>query len=311
MRNKKEKKQKSVFSILGTVIFFIIIILIIAKLYSVYKVYYFNGFTKVITDGQYSKFTRDSKVKYSENDSYKIESTDFNDAMFYKEIKVKPNTAYKLSCMVKTENVVPEKEPSPSGAQICILDTTECSKSVTGTTDWQKLEFMFNSKNRDTIKIGFRLGGNKEDVKGTAWFSDFKLEEGLISDDTNWNFVCLMFKYVDVILDGKEIKLEMADSDIATMKSNMERFKVACNNLSGDQMTVTYDVYEVDEPIKTVSYSDEYGYYVDPVDIQDILDEYISDKEYDHIFVVVRLGNDNENIKIPVNDWIGLRKYGL
>ena len=307
----KEEKKKSIFSKLGTIIFFIIIILIIVKLYSVYRAYYFNGFTKVITNAEYTKFTRDSNVKYSDSDSYKIESTDFNDAMFYKEISVKPNTAYKLTCMVKTENVVPQQEPSPSGAQICILDTTECSPSVTGTTDWQKLEFMFNSKNRDTIKIGFRLGGNREDVKGIAWFSDFKLEEGTVSNDTNWNFACLMFKNVDVTIGGEQIELTMDDSDIATMKSNMARFKKACNSLSGDQMTVTYDVYEVNEPIKTVSYSEEYGYYVDPVDVKDILEEYISDKEYDHIFVVVRLGNDNENKEIPVNDWIGLRKYGL
>ena len=125
MRNRREKKQRSVFSTLGTITFFIIIILIIAKLYSVYKAYYFNGFTKVITNNQYSKFIRDSKVKCSEDDSYKIESTDFNDAMFYKEIKVKPNTPYKLSCMVKTEGVIPESEPSPSGAQICIRQNAQ------------------------------------------------------------------------------------------------------------------------------------------------------------------------------------------
>ena len=309
MRIMKEKK--SILSKTGTIIFFVIIFLVLIKLYSVYKEYYYNGFTKVITTANITKFTRDKSIKYSEKESYKIESSDFNDAMFYKEIKVKPNTPYKLSCMVKTQDVVPQKEPSPSGAQICVLDTTECSKSITGTTDWQKLEFMFNSKNRETIKIGFRLGGNREDVKGTAWFSDFKLEEGISSKDTNWNFACLMFKNIDVTIDGKDIELTMGDSDIATMKSNMNRFKNACSNLSGNQMTVEYDVYEIDEPIRTISYSDEYGYYVDPVDIQDILEEYISNKEYDHIFVVVRLGNDNENKEIPVNDWIGLRKYGL
>ena len=52
-----------------------------------------------------SKFLRDNDVKYSKHDSYKIESPDYNDAVFYKEVEVKPNTPYKVTCMVKTENV--------------------------------------------------------------------------------------------------------------------------------------------------------------------------------------------------------------
>ena len=305
------KEKKGFLSKIGSLIFFIIFIVIVLKLYSVYKEYNFNEFQKVIAKTKITKFTRDKEIKYSNENSYKIESTDFNDAMFYKEIQVKPNTPYKLTCMVKTEAVEPQKSPSSSGAQICVLDTTECSESITGTNEWQKLEFMFNSKNRETIKIGFRLGGNKEDVKGSAWFSNFKLEQGNANTDTNWNVACFIFKNVDVNIENEEIKLSMNSNDIETMKSNIERFKKACKELSNNKMTVTYDVYEISEPIKTVSYSEEYGYYVDPVDVKEILKNYINKEEYDHIFVAVRLGNDNKNVEIPVNDWIGLRKYGL
>lgn len=33
---------------------------------------------------------------------------------------------------------------------------------------------------------------------GTAWFSDFKLEAGIADETNNWNFLCLIFNYVDV-----------------------------------------------------------------------------------------------------------------
>ena len=76
-------------------------------------------------------------------------------------------------------------------------------------------------------------------------------------------------------------------------------------------MTVDYDIYEIEEPVKTITYSDEYGYYLDPSDVQDLLEEYIDREEYDHIFVAIKLGDTYKNIEIPVNDWIGLRRYGF
>lgn len=306
-----KKEKRTVGSIIGTIIFFTIIAIILIKLYSIYQKYCFNDFVKATAKVNTTRFVRDDETKYNNQSSYKIESDDFNDAVFYKEIEVTPNTPYKVSCMVKTQNVQSESEISESGVQICLIDYFENSQSYVGTNDWQKLEFMFNSKNRTTIKIGFRLGGNKENVKGTAWFSDFKLETGIATSDTNWNVVCFIFKNVDVNIDKKQVKLSMNSQDIQTMKSNMERFKKACKELSGNKMSVSYDIYEIDEPITSVSYSEEYGYYVDTINIKNIIDKYLSLKEYDHIFATVRLGNDNENLEIPVNDWIGLRKHGL
>ena len=43
-----------------------------------------------------SEFKRDKFVKYSDSNSYKITSTEFNDAMFSKEIQVEKNTPYKV-----------------------------------------------------------------------------------------------------------------------------------------------------------------------------------------------------------------------
>ena len=50
--------------------------------------------------------------------SYKIENVEYNDSTFYKEIDVEPFTMYKISCMVKTENVKCEIEGEEGGALI-------------------------------------------------------------------------------------------------------------------------------------------------------------------------------------------------
>lgn len=303
--------KKSTSSKIANIIFTIIVLIFLYKLFGIYKTYSFGEFIKAENNLGITKFTRDTSVTSTYDYSYKLESTNFNDAMFYKTINVKPNTPYKLTCMVKTENVESEDGKSNSGAQMSILNTTECSKSIKGTSDWQQLEFIFDSKNREIIEIGFRLGGNSSKVKGTAWFSDFKLEEGVKDNSSNWNVACFLIKNIDVNIDNQNLKLSMSVNDIEKMKANMDRFKVATQELSNNKMNVDYDIYEIDESIKTITYNEEYGYYLDPSDIQDILREYLNKEEYDYIFVTTRLGDIEENIEIPVYDWIGLRRHGF
>ena len=304
--------KKSVDSKISNIIFTIIVIFVIYKLLGLYKVYYFNDFTKAEQTLGITKFTRDNKIKYSDNYSYKIESDQFNDAIFYKTINVKKNTPYKLTCMVKTKDVENVSKKNNGGAHISIVNSVEASKYISGTEDWQKLEFIFDSKNRDTIEIGFRLGGNETNSKGTAWFSDFKLEEGIKTNSNNWNVACFIMKNIDTQLsDGQKLKLSMELKDVESVKSNMQRFAVACKDLSEGQMTAQYDVYEIEEPIKTITYSEEYGYYVDSADVEDIITPYLNKKEYDYIFVAVKLGDLDKNIEIPIYDWIGLRRNGF
>lgn len=301
-------KKTSILSKISSFIFIVFVIVALVGLHRVYKTHYYNDFSKAEENLNTTKFTRDSSVKYSDAYSYKLESKEYNDAMFYKTINVEKNTSYRVTCMIKTENVVAEKEISSSGAQICLYNTVYASKSITGTTDWQEVEFIFNSRNNDTVDIGFRLGGNNENCKGTAWFSDFKLEKGTASTDTNWNMVCFICKNVDVDLEqnGKiqKLKFSMNNEDIRTMKDNMARLKNACSSLSDGKMSIDYKVIEIDEPITSVSYDSDHGYYVDPIDVKNLIDPYISQDDYDHIFIAVRLGDMTK--EIPVYDWIGL-----
>ncbi len=303
--------KKNIGSKIINLIFIVIVIFILYKLYGVYKTYNYNGFTKAEYNIGLTKFTRDKEIKYSYNYSYKLESKNYNDAIFYKKIKVEPNTPYKLTCMVRTQNVENESGKMNAGAQIAIANTTECSESIVGTNDWERLEFIFDSKNRKEIEIGFRLGGNESNSKGIAWFSDFKLEKGTKDNSTNWNIACFIMQNVDVNIDNEKLELNMSGSDIQNMRTNMERFKDSAYSLSNGKMTVDYDIYEINEPVTTVTYSEEYGYYLDPSDVKNLIKEHLKNEEYDYIFVAVRLGNTYENIEIPVNDWIGLRRYGF
>ena len=173
------------------------------------------------------------------------------------------------------------------------------------------MEFVFNSKNRDKVSIGFRLGGYDGNCTGTAWFADFKLELGAENNNTEWKFACFIFDNIDVNIKNQNIKLQISNEDKATVEQNMERFKNSCRELSGYQMSVNYDVIEVKEPITSISYDDKNGYYVSSKDVENLIDNYVSEKEYDHIFAVIRMGDTSQNIEIPVYDWIGLRRNGL
>ncbi len=303
--------KKNIGSKIINLIFIIIVLVILSKIYGVYKKYNYNGFTKAEYNVGFTKFTRDKGIKYNYNYSYKLESKDFNDAIFYKKFKVEPNTPYKLTCMVKTENVENEDNKKNSGAQIAIVGSTETSDGIVGTNDWQMLEFIFDSKNREEVEIGFRLGGNESNSRGIAWFSDFKLEQGVKDNSNNWNVACFIIKNLSVNIDNQKLELNMSISDIQNMKSNMERFKKSANTLSNGKMTVDYDIFEIDDPVTSVTYSEEFAYYLDPSDVKDIIKKYLKNEEYDYIFVAVRLGDTYENIEIPVNDWIGLRRNGF
>lgn len=300
----------------GAIATIVTLIIILVITFNKYKENYFNGFEKAVSkDKHETTFIRDSEIKYSESSSYRIINEEYNDAAFYKEIDVEPNTMYKISCMIKTENIECELSTEDGGAMIGILETTEHTKPITGTNDWQYVEFMFNSKNKDRVKIGFRLGGNQNDAKGKAWFSDFKLEKGTGNTDYEWNIGCFIINELDVNIKGKQYNFKTNSEDIQNVKLNLERYKNNCYEFSGDKMLVNYEVIQVDTPVTTITYSDEHGYFVSYLDVKDIIYDEIKEKEYDHVFVVTRMENDEGTLTIPIFDnWIGLGSmdiYGI
>ncbi len=123
-----EKEKTKSFKIKNTIVIIILLICVYFA-YGHYKENNFSNFIRSESNLHISEFKRDSKIKYSEHMSYKIVSEEYNDAMFYKKIKVEKNQSYKVSCMIKTENVVAKEDKSGIGAGISIEGTTE--RSVT------------------------------------------------------------------------------------------------------------------------------------------------------------------------------------
>lgn len=298
--------MKKVRKILGYIIMIIAIIACVV----VYKKYNFNNFDKSIRLKHATTFTRDSKVKYEKQDSYKIENKDYNDAMFSQDISVIPNTPYKVTCMIKTENVENQDNLSSGGAHICLNNTQERSRIIEGTNDWQELSFMFNSKNETEVNIGFRLGGYENLSKGTVWFSDFKVEAGVESNSKKWKIACFIFPNIDVTVnvDGKteNVKLQMTNDDIRTVENNLDRFKSSIREISKDQINIEYDSYTIEQPIKTLSYDKENYYYVSERDVYEYIDSYVQEKMYDHIYVAFRMADKQKGESVLLNDWIGL-----
>ncbi len=289
---------------------YLIMIVAIIALIVMYNKYNFNNFEKGIRKEGITTFTRDNNIKYGKKASYKIESKDYNDAMFSQNIKVTPNTPYKITCMIKTENVQNENNSTSGGAHICSNTTQERTKMITGTTNWQEITFMFNSKKATEVNIGFRLGGYETLSKGTVWFSDFKVEQGNLNNSNEWKMVCFIFPNIDVNVDinGKKenIKLQMSNNEVSTIKTNLSRFQSSIKEISKNKMSITYDTYVINQPITTLSYDKNNGYYVSITDIYDNIKDYIENNEYDHIYIAFRMA-DKQNGKTELtSDWIGL-----
>ena len=304
------KRERSIGSRIASLIFIVIVIIVLVFLFRIYKENYFGDFTRAEYQPGLSEFKRDSSVKIGNHNSYRIVSNTFNDAVYSKKISVKPNTPYRVTCKVKTKDVVTEKAISNAGAGLCIVDTTECSNTITGTTDWTNLEFMFDSKARTEVEIGLRLGSYADNCKGTAWFSDLKLEMGSATYDSHWKMVCFIFDKIDVEIqkDGKPYRMqeEMTGYDVQRIKENMERAKDSFKNLSDYEMTMDYEIIEIDEPIKSVSYDNENGYYVSPSDISLMIKDYVEKGEYDYIYATVKFGDVINAAIDNKNNWIGL-----
>lgn len=306
----QKEKEKSTFRKVLSFVFFIILVIALVKVYGIYKTKDYNGFVRAEKNVYTSSFTRDKEVTKTKDASYKIESKEFNDAMFYKTVKVEPQTPYKVTCLVKTDNVQKQQNNFGGGAQIAIEGTTERSNAISGTNDWQRLVLYFDSKDRTEINIGFRLGGYDNMCTGTAWFSDITCESGVPDKSNVWNFACFIFRNINVTINKNGVdehyEFYIDQDDIEIMKEDMQRFKNTCEEYSKHQMIINYDIIEINEPITTISYDEQNAYYINPTDVENLIQKHLNRKEYDHIYAIVRLGDLTKNLEIPVNDWIGL-----
>jgi hypothetical protein len=132
------------------------------------------GWTQSIWGGD-PVFQLDRKNGHDKKVCVKISSTDGANASWSSRIKVRPNSVYRLSAWVKTENV-----DAGDGRGVLVnlheLQADGRTKGLDGTNDWTRLSVEANSGNHGNLLVNLTFGG-WGNATGTAWFDDVELIE--------------------------------------------------------------------------------------------------------------------------------------
>ena len=136
---------------------------------------------------------------YAENGRMVFDAPQDNHLNVTQKIKVEPNTNYRFSAHVKTENV----EETGSGAVLGFDYKTSYSESVFG-NDEKNIELYFTTKANE-VPIMLSLGGYSSLSRGKAIFSDIVVEKaGSVPENA---------KYYEYINDKKETKTSAGSFD--------------------------------------------------------------------------------------------------
>ena len=96
-----------------------------------------------------------------------------NDVRLMQTVSVKPETCYKLSCIVKTSGV-----EGGAGACLGVYGIAVSSESCTGDSDWHTIELSGRTaKGQDTLCVTVGIGSHGAVSRGEAWFDDVRIEQ--------------------------------------------------------------------------------------------------------------------------------------
>jgi hypothetical protein len=132
----------------------------------------------------------------------------YGSVMAYQTVTVDPNSKYRLTGWIRyelpptqpaaesttaasnqteavqatetTETDSPTETPTTpvSGASIGLLNRPETSEVISAASDWKQVTLEFTTTETETtVSPGFRLGLEGQQISGTDWFDDMKLEE--------------------------------------------------------------------------------------------------------------------------------------
>jgi hypothetical protein len=124
----------------------------------------------------YSNYTLDSTIAHWGIKSIKISSNTANDAYWSQVVQVQPNSQYRLSGWIKTENVSNTNEINNHGAHLSTLGLWTNSTGFWGTNNWSYVSYLINTGSYNEITVVGRIGTYSGTATGTAWFDDMKLE---------------------------------------------------------------------------------------------------------------------------------------
>lgn len=187
-----------------------------------------------------SEISIDKNTYYGDSGySIKIKNNNYNIASVEKKFNVEKNTNYRATVMVKYSgySLSSDAKMDKCGAAFGQVWTYNLTESYNG-KDWKKLTFEFNSGNENEYTIAMYNGLWNSNCKGTAWFSDFKLEERTGKPSNRWNVLAVVFKNVNAKaeLNGKKFthKGSLKDSDVKYMEKVLNNLYTSVPLLSDD-----------------------------------------------------------------------------
>lgn len=263
-----------------------------------------------------SSFSVDTATYYGTSGySIRISNSNYNAASVTKEFAVKKNTHYRASVMVRYSDfsVSPDADKEKCGATIGENWSYNITELYHG-SEWKQLTFEFNSGDADKYSLALYNGLWGSQCKGTAWFSDFRLEECSGLPSKSWNILAVVFKNVEapVVIGGKQqiYKDTLNDSDVKYMTGILNRLYTSLPLLSEDMWKVnSIDVVSVDDTVTELIQRGnvEGSYMLDPnsQSASRAFDSFIekaaheSGKEYDQIIAILPL-------KGVAIGWLGL-----
>lgn len=253
----------------------------------------------------------DKSTKYGDSAySLKLINTDYNLINVGKSFKLKPNTQYRASVMVKYSGYEPKPEEGASawgeGAQLRakIGENTLFQNSYDGVRgnvdEWTKEELDFFTDDTGECSIRLINGGY---CKGNAWFSGFRLEE--VTDKTNqWNILVLIIKSIDadVMVNGEKshYKGSFSDEDIKFIKKNLpDQLKYQLPRVSDGLLGVNdVDVYVMDTVLKEINLNAPNAVNPNVETLSKELDKYLENKAYQQIILI-------DPYAYEINTWQG------
>lgn len=255
-----------------------------------------------VDDKVYSNGSRCS-LKLSNQDEY-------GDILVEKEVTLEPYTTYKFSAKVKYSGfkLAPNSSGKYSGAFLSVYSYIDgdfnliVNSQTSQNKQWTEISCIFTTgAEKKDYYIRLLNGSQAAKCKGTAWFSDVKLEKAELTND--WNVLVVFFKNIDVNVDlhnkkttlqpkgkGKtHYKASISDKDLKHIKSDVNNLKKSVKTISNGLVNVKdIDTVTILTPITdVVDTNDKKAYKLNMESelISQVLDKRLKEKQYNQIVI--------------------------
>ncbi len=223
-----------------------------------------------VGDGR-SIYSLDEETVYQGSPySVKIENTTYNSASVKKSFAVKPDTDYIFTARVKYRDYEPDPSAGAreSGAWIG-WDNGRFRSLCTASEDWEQISCAFRTKDETSCTLALMNGMYNAGCKGTAWFTDLRLEEASAYSE-HWNILTVIFKNLDATgeRDGEQYSYQASFNreDMAYLAGHVKLLEELLPEMSGDLLRVDHvDVVSTAVPVRSLipyDYDDAWGSHV-------------------------------------------------